>query len=580
MEKNNEPLRISTKLLVDTLKESTHYGQRFCFILGSGASIKSGIPMGRTLEMLWMDEIMKNPADYERIAAELKNRKIIENDFSTLKEAWEAAKRYEETNHKEGKPIKSEYYFDIYKLRFFMDRHNGYKFLETLMEDAKPSIGYRALAQLLAEDTGFDIVITTNFDSLTEDALFIYTDKRPIVVAHESLADYIEFSKKQRPVIAKVHRGLFYAPKNDRESTSKLSDEWTKVLSRVFATYTPIVIGYAGGDGSLMSYLENPNTEIGGTMYWCLMKGDEIDNRIKKLVAAKGGRFVEISGFDNTMISIAGALCDAALDSVATSKMLDERTKARCIEYSRQWEDCLKALISPDMADDPAADVAKKARDEEEKREKEGKLSAWDYFIRGYRLGDAGNYVEAIKSYSKGIELQPDYARAYGNRGYAYIQLGEHKKAIEDCSKAIELKPDYAIAYNNRGGAYGEIGEFEQAIADLNKALMINPQFANPHRHLGNIYMQLDMRQTAVCEFSEAIRLKPDYAEAYNNRGWAYNKLGEHNKAIEDLSKAIELKPDYASAYRNRAIAFRALGRNAEAEADDKKAEEIENKGK
>lgn len=540
MEKKLGPITISIRQLVSTLKESTGNGQRFCFILGSGASVTSGIPMGRVLEKRWMDEIMKNPSDYERTANDLKDREIMQVDFKKLKEAWEKA------NEDGGSHIPSEYYFDIYNLRYYIEKRNGYQLLESLMENSEPSIGYRALAQLLAEDTGFDIVITTNFDSLTEDALFIYTDKRPIVVAHESLADYIELSKKQRPVIAKVHRGLFYAPKNDRESTSKLSDEWTKVLSRVFATYTPIVIGYAGGDGSLMSYLENPNTEIGGTMYWCLMKGDEPSDRITDLVAAKGGRFVEISGFDNTMLSIADKLCSAELDSNATSKMLNERTGARCSEYSRQWADWEKASNSPDMVADPAADVAKKAREEEEKREKEGKLSAWDYSTRGYRSIKAGNYAEAIKSCSKAIELQPDDAWAYGNRGYAYIQLGKHKKAIEDYSKVIELQPDFANAYNNRGWTYGEIGEFEQAIADLNKALMINPQYANPHRHLGNIYMKLGIPEMAVYEFSEAIRLKPDFAIAY----------------------------------RDRAIAFRALGRNAEAEADDKKAEEIENKGK
>ena len=55
---------LSTKILSQMRKELTENGeQRFCFILGSGASVESGIPMGSTLEMWWMDCLMGKSED-------------------------------------------------------------------------------------------------------------------------------------------------------------------------------------------------------------------------------------------------------------------------------------------------------------------------------------------------------------------------------------------------------------------------------------------------------------------------------------------------------------------------------------
>ena len=54
---------LSTKQLVQQIMESNRNGERFCFILGSGASVESGIPSGSTLEMCWMNCIMGEKED-------------------------------------------------------------------------------------------------------------------------------------------------------------------------------------------------------------------------------------------------------------------------------------------------------------------------------------------------------------------------------------------------------------------------------------------------------------------------------------------------------------------------------------
>ena len=60
-------------------------------------------------------------------------------------------------------------------------------------------------------------------------------------------------------------------------------------------------------------------------------------------------------------------------------------------------------------------------------------------------------YKEAIKDYTKAIELTPNYTNAYGNRGSAKDELGQYQEAIKDYDKAIELEPNTAYLYNDRG---------------------------------------------------------------------------------------------------------------------------------
>ena len=93
---------LSTQQLIEQIQESNRNGERFCFILGSGASVESGIPSGTTLEMTWMNCIMgveadrdtqpKSLADLEKTARALEAEKRLSHTFDQIKAAWEKAR--------------------------------------------------------------------------------------------------------------------------------------------------------------------------------------------------------------------------------------------------------------------------------------------------------------------------------------------------------------------------------------------------------------------------------------------------------------------------------------------------------
>ena len=197
-----------------------------------------------------------------------------------------------------------------------------------------------------------------------------------------------------------------------------------------------------------------------------------------------------------------------------------------------------------------------------------------------YNLGEdyakKKEWGNALKNYTRAIELNPNNPVYYFARGNAKYDLGEYRAAIDDYNKAISLDPNNSATYNNRGNAKSNLGEHPAAIDDFNKALEINPNDAVAYNNRGAAKSDLREYQAAIDDFNKALEINPNYAEAYNNRGATQGNLGEYESAIDDFNKAIKINPNYAEAYYNRGITKHRLGDKAGAKADYHKANQLD----
>ncbi|MBR5960988.1 MAG: tetratricopeptide repeat protein [Clostridia bacterium] len=552
---------INSRQLVELMKESNRNNVRFCFILGSGASISSGIPTGRALEKTWMKCLMgeeddgaspkKDKETVRKLAKSLFAEKKIDHDFDEVIKQWE-----------KNRDLSSEYYFDIYRLRFHPDSHNGDRYLESLMEGKEPSLGYYILSMFMEAYPLNNLVITTNFDSLMEDALYLFSTKRPFVAGHESLARYIS-SDVQRPIIAKVHRSLFCEPFNSPQTTGSLSEEWRDALDYAFKTYVPVVIGYGGGDGSLMSFLEEETTRMRHGIYWCFV-GEEsnLDRRIQTLVEKKKGCFVKIDGFDQLMLEMGNSLFPERIRSEEIEKHWTKQTAERVNRYREQWNAIRKDPSSQTIIQQ--IDINEKA--EEQKREESNKLSYWDYMSRADRARDAGDFQTSIDECSSAIRKRAQNALAYNNRGYAYAQLKKYKEAERDYNTAIEKDPGFVRAYVNRGDLYKEMKKYEEAEKDYNMALILDPYFLDAYNNRGHLYTLMERYEESEQDYDKAISLDPKYAIAYNNRGYLFSKMQKYEEAEHNYITAIMLDRKCSMAYRNLGDLYTELHRYEKAE--------------
>ncbi len=123
-------------------------------------------------------------------------------------------------------------------------------------------------------------------------------------------------------------------------------------------------------------------------------------------------------------------------------------------------------------------------------------------------------YDEAIKVFTKVIELDPAFGKAYQARAIAYLRTGDNTKALEDIAMAIEAEPE-------------------------------NHRF---HYHKGAIHLKNEELDEAVEALSRAIDIAPDYAPAYLLRSEVFDKLGEEEAAAADFNKADVLRKEQTQA--------------------------------
>ncbi len=232
------------------------------------------------------------------------------------------------------------------------------------------------------------------------------------------------------------------------------------------------------------------------------------------------------------------------------------------------------------------------------------------YNEQGDRFWEARDYDEAIGSFTKALELEPDNFYSLVSRGFMYYIKNEFDKSLKDYTKAITINSENAFAYYFRGLTYGKAGETIKALADFDRSIRLDPEFASTFFERGKIYHKngnfdkaladftravelependlafeqraftyaaLQEMDKTVEDFTEAIRLNPKMAYHYNNRGTAYSRSGRFDEALRDFNRSIELNPNNADAYNNRGVLFDRTKNFDRAAADYRKALEID----
>ena len=152
----------------------------YSILLGSGASVTSGIRSGQTLINEWKREIYEESDKKDSI------------EFDAFFTPANSPDWYEESNA----------YSALFENRYDLQRHRR-MFVEQEVAGKTPSIGYAYLVKLI-EKGFFNTVFTTNFDDLLNEAFYRFSKERPIVCAHDSSISGITVTST-RPKIIELH---------------------------------------------------------------------------------------------------------------------------------------------------------------------------------------------------------------------------------------------------------------------------------------------------------------------------------------------------------------------------------------
>ncbi|MDP3622798.1 MAG: tetratricopeptide repeat protein, partial [Methanobacteriaceae archaeon] len=62
------------------------------------------------------------------------------------------------------------------------------------------------------------------------------------------------------------------------------------------------------------------------------------------------------------------------------------------------------------------------------------------FFEEGKKYSESENYEEAIKSFQKSIEIDPDFQDAYSEMGYALGNVERYDEALNSFEKALKIQ--------------------------------------------------------------------------------------------------------------------------------------------
>ena len=297
-------------------------------------------------------------------------------------------------------------------------------------------------------------------------------------------------------------------------------------------------------------------------------KGRGVD--VKQVGRELGVRYVlegSVRRSDNR-VRIAAQLIDA---TTATHLWADRFDSA--IENIFDLQDRLTATVVGAVAPQ-----LQQAEIERAKRKPTESLDAYELFFRGmanfYQWTLEGTN-EALRLFHRAVELDPDFAPAYGMAAYCYLwrkvngwtvnyeqETGEAGRLAR---RAVDLGQDDAVALTFGGYtlAYA-VGDFEGAAAFLDRALTLNPNLAAAWHYSGLTKIWLGEPDIAIEHLTIAMRLSPlDPFIHYRQSLTALAHLcaGRYEEACMWSEKALQAGPNYAPGYRIAAASNALVGR-------------------
>ncbi|HUR38425.1 MAG TPA: tetratricopeptide repeat protein [Planctomycetota bacterium] len=155
---------------------------------------------------------------------------------------------------------------------------------------------------------------------------------------------------------------------------------------------------------------------------------------------------------------------------------------------------------------------------------------------------DLGKYPEAIASFTRALELDPDREDSRHNRAQVWEHhLRDLPRAIEDYSILLEKKPKVASYWGNRGACYANLRKFAAALGDLDRAVELDPRNGSIRRNRGAALANSGRLRDALPELDEALSIDSKDRNAYAMRARVRQLLGDAEGQRQDLEKAASL---------------------------------------
>ena len=174
-------------------------------------------------------------------------------------------------------------------------------------------------------------------------------------------------------------------------------------------------------------------------------------------------------------------------------------------------------------------------------------LEALKTYSMGITTGREKGDAEAIPFFKRAIELDSNFAMAYGGLGVSYANLGQPSLSAENLKKAYDLRERVSEKERLRISAFYYAfvtGELEKEAQTYELWIQSYPRDSGPHGNLGANSTALGQYEKAVAETQEALRLEQNQVVSQSNLGQNFLALNRPDDAKEAFDQALVRKLD------------------------------------
>ncbi|HTZ67611.1 MAG TPA: adenylate/guanylate cyclase domain-containing protein [Roseiarcus sp.] len=199
---------------------------------------------------------------------------------------------------------------------------------------------------------------------------------------------------------------------------------------------------------------------------------------------------------------------------------------------------------------------------ERAKRKPTENLDAYDYFLRGmaafYQYTRTSN-EEALRLFSRAIELDPDFASAYGmaarcymqRKGFGWVDDREREVAEADrlARRAADLGRDDAVALCTAGFALAVVvGALDEGAVLIDRGLALNPNLAWAWHFSALIKAWLGEPEIAIEHAARAIRHSPQDPQLFAMQtaaAFGHFVAARYDQAFSVAETAVREQPNF-----------------------------------
>ena len=137
-------------------------------------------------------------------------------------------------------------------------------------------------------------------------------------------------------------------------------------------------------------------------------------------------------------------------------------------------------------------------------------VKASEYLNQANEHQQQGNINQALESYQKTIELNPNSIPAWSKSAAIYEKQENWAEASKCYQRIIDLKPEKHAAYTKLARVLEKQNEIDGAITAYHKAIEIKPSNPEFYLKLAELYFKKNNIDGVIDSYQKAIKLKPD----------------------------------------------------------------------